>query len=237
MIEVCDRLEGSHGWRAGFLPRNRQIDREFPALLGEGKPCLVTLDYAESRTNEIIDLTKAALNFPHRPPVRILLLAREGGDWWDRLAEAADSHQATAAILRGIDTKTGPYRMTKERIEESDRPVVFREALDGFAQRKNAVTSQVDVPDLTAEFFGKPLFIHLAALSVLRGHPTVDDHELLETALGHERSYWRRLLTSDAMPKHLMPALEQALAYLTLIGGRRSAKDAEGAACADAETV
>ncbi len=95
MIEVCEKLEGSHGWRAGFLARYRQIDRGFLALLRERKPRLVVLDYAESRTEEIITLTKTALHVSDRPLVRLVLLAREGGDWWDRLGEAAVSDLAS----------------------------------------------------------------------------------------------------------------------------------------------
>jgi len=227
MIEVCEKLEGSHGWRAGFLARYRQVDSAFLALLRERKPCLVVLDYAESRTKEIITLTKTALHFVDRPSVRLVLLAREGGDWWDRLGEAADSDLATSAILRGVDTKTGPYRMTKERIEEGDRPTIFREALDDFAKRQKIAAPQIGVPDLSAEFFGKPLFIHLVALSVLRDRVSVDDHELLAAALAHERSYWRRLLTSGGMTEQMLPALEQTIAFLTLTGGMRSAREAK----------
>jgi hypothetical protein len=99
MIEVCDKLEGTLGWRAGFLDRSQEIETGLPGLLREGKPCFVVLDYAESRKSEIVALVKAALNFPARPLFRIALLAREGGDWWDRLLYDNGSDQAVAVIL------------------------------------------------------------------------------------------------------------------------------------------
>ena len=42
-----------------------------------------------------------------------MLLAREGGDWWDQLADAAADHPVAASVLRSPSAKTGPYRMTK----------------------------------------------------------------------------------------------------------------------------
>jgi hypothetical protein len=100
-----------------------------------------------------------------------VLLAREGGDWWDHLADAAGGDPAAAAILRGLETKTGPYRMAEERIEKDDRAAIFHQALGDFANNKNAAVPAIPAPDLSEEVFGNPLFIHLAALANLRGRP------------------------------------------------------------------
>src|SRR5262249_3707140 len=37
LIEVCDQLERSFGWRAGFMDRSQSIASEFATLLREGK--------------------------------------------------------------------------------------------------------------------------------------------------------------------------------------------------------
>jgi tetratricopeptide (TPR) repeat protein len=226
LIEVCDQLE-RHDWRAGFVDRSQSIASGFSALLNEGKPCLVVLDYAESRTNEIVEFTRTALHAPRTPYVRLVLLAREGGDWWDRLADAAGKDQAVSAVLRGFQTKAGPYRMAQERIEKDDRAAIFDEALQDFAASKKLSVPATPAPDLSDDLFGNPLFIHLAALANLGGQPSVDDKELLKMALGHERSYWRQLLNDAGIPDQMMPALEQAIALLTLCGGKRSAKEAK----------
>jgi tetratricopeptide (TPR) repeat protein len=225
LIEVCDRLERRHGWRAGFVDRSQFVGG-FSALLKEGKPCLVVLDYAESRTSLLVELIRAALNMSGSPRVRVVLLAREGGDWWDRLAAGAGSDVAVSAILRGLNTMTGPYRMGRERVDKIHRASVFGEALQDFAAYKNVPVPSVPLPDLSDDVFGNILFIHLAALAYLRGAPGIEGKELLATALGHERSYWRQLMNADDIPQ-MLPGLEQALALLTLCGGKRTAKEAK----------
>ncbi len=161
--------------------------------------------------------------------MRLVLLAREGGDWWDRLSDAAEKDKAVAAILSGFQTKTGPYRMQNERIEIADREGLFRDALEDFAAFKGVPLPSTPAPDLSNDLFGNPLFIHLSALVHLRGGSSVDDKELLATAVGHERSYWRQLLASEGLPDDALPSLEQAMALLTLFGGKRSAKEAKDA--------
>jgi hypothetical protein len=227
LIEVCDKLEQAHGWRAGFMDKTQSIESGFSVLLAEGQPCLVVVDYAESRTTEIVDLVRTTLSSKNIPLVRFVLLAREGGDWWDRIAEAARTDYAAAAILRGVNTKTGPYRMAKERIEPEDRHSLFQDALQDFSNHKNAPVPSISKPDLSSDFFGTPLFIHLSALAHVQGQPNQDGQELLSMALGHERSFWRRLLDCAALPIELLSALEQAVALLTLSNGGRSARQAK----------
>jgi tetratricopeptide (TPR) repeat protein len=45
--------------------------------------------------------------------------------------------------------------------------------------------------------------------------------------IGHERSYWRQLLSDEGMSDEMLPALEQAVALLTLCNGKLAAKDAK----------
>ncbi len=229
LIEVCKRLESAHGWRAGVAKHSQFNSTAFSALMGEGKPCLIVLDYAETRSSEIVKLIRAALDTPNRPNIRLVLLAREGGDWWERLADAAGKDQPVAAVLRSFQTKAGPYRMTEERIENKDRGIVFRQALQDFAKFKKISEPAAPLPDLSDELFGKPLFIHLAALASLRQQPSVSDKELLAMALGHERSYWRQLLSDADLSDEILPPLEQAIALLTLCNGKRSATEAKKA--------
>ena len=57
-------------------------------------PMLLVVDYAETRTG-LGNLLRAVLDDPG--PVRVLLLARSLGEWWDRLAE--ESAPAVAQLL------------------------------------------------------------------------------------------------------------------------------------------
>jgi len=223
LIEVCDKLERAHGWRAGFVDKAQYVENGFVELLAEAKPSLVVLDYAESRTAEIVELIRTCLHSKNVFRVRFVLLAREGGDWWDRIGEAAGSDHNISAILRGVNTKTGPYRMAKERIEVGDRDPLFRDALKDFASRKNVPVPVIPTPDLSNDFFGNPLFIHLSALTHVRDQSSVKAKELLSMALVHERSFWRRLLSSVARAGRNGAAESAALGY-------RAERDAKGPA-------
>ena len=225
MIEVCDQLARLHGWHAGFVDRTKGATRGFASLLSRDVSALIVLDYAEGRTSEIINLTREALYSGTDINMRIVLLARDGRDWWDRIAEQAGDDRALAAVLRSFKTKTGPYPMSKELIEASDRPAFFNEALNAFAAAKKIGLTDVSAPDLTGPQFGMPLFIHLAALAQLRGGPSADEQDLLGATLEHERRYWLALMNDVGMDREYLPALEQALAMLTLCGGKRSAKE------------
>jgi glycosyltransferase involved in cell wall biosynthesis len=226
-IEACHRLEREPGWRTGFLRASEDPEGDFRKFLGEGGDCLVVVDYAETRTGDVIALTRAGLKASPKGKVRLLLLARDGSDWWDRLAEGAMEDAAVAAILRSPSSKTGPYRMSEEPIEPEARSPVFEEALASFARAKGQKAPAVATLDLSADHFGQILFIHLAALASLRGSSAIGDRELLDMAIGHERAYWRHLLEGSGLGQALFDALEQTVALLTLLGGADSAREAK----------
>jgi hypothetical protein len=223
-IEACRRLESEHGWRTGLLRASENLETDFGKFLGEGGDCLVVVDYAETRTGDVIALTRAAFKAPTKSRVRLLLLARDGGDWWDRLGDSAKDDAAVAALLRRPSTKTGPYRMSEESIEPEARSTIFQEALASFAKAKRRDTPSVAPPDLSADHFRQMLFIHLAALASLRGSPAIGDHELLQMAIGHERAYWLHLLEGAGLGEAWLDPIEQAIGLLTLLGGADSGK-------------
>ena len=75
------------------MDRAQPIATGLPALFEEGKPCLLVLDYAESRSKEIVELVRTAVYAKNAPPVRLVLLARAGGDWWNHLAQLCRKRQ------------------------------------------------------------------------------------------------------------------------------------------------
>jgi hypothetical protein len=202
------------------------IESEFSKVLREGRDCLVVVDYAETRTGDVVALVQAALKASGAGKVRLLLLARDGGDWWDRLADGAKD-AAVASILRSPSTKTGPFRMSEEPIEPEARAGVFQEAVAAFAEAKQRPAEAFATPDLSADHFGQILFVHLAALAALRDSTATGDLELLNMALGHERAYWRHLLEGARLGEVWLEGLEEALALLTLVGGANSAREAK----------
>src|SRR5205823_9180178 len=90
-LETCQRMQ-RRGWRAGFLIASEAAHATadlWGALVDQGQPLLVVVDYAESRRAELVALLSAADRSPHGR-VRVVLLARAAGDWWEELKRAGD---------------------------------------------------------------------------------------------------------------------------------------------------
>lgn len=226
-IDICETL-AKHGWMTGFLRPGQDPDRELPALLDLGKSCLIVIDYAETRVEEIVNLTRKILYWSNVPIVRLLLLARGSGDWWKFLGQQAKraDDSTLAAVLSNPSTKQGPFPMGRQPVDEEFRPNLFKEALADFAKTTGREVPDAPVPDLSGEHFQRVLFLHLAALASLRGENVTSDLELLQSALRHERTYWKHLLENEGLKEIWQePAFEQGLALLTLLGGTTSAKE------------
>ena len=62
LIEVCDRLEASHGWRAGFVDRSQAPSIELPALLKEGKTPAQAQEYLKTLFQHVVSQDSSARN-------------------------------------------------------------------------------------------------------------------------------------------------------------------------------
>ena len=223
MIEASRRLEAEHGWVSGFCSSAPDALPKLEALLGSGGNCIVVVDYAETRPGDVVALARAALGERCTGKVRLALVARNAGAWWERLADGKDG--ILKAVLESPNSKTGPYRIDQERVPVGVRAAVFEEALSAFAARKGMPAPDCGCPNLASDPFGEVLFIHLAALAKLRGQAADGDKELIDHAVGHERAYWRRMLSERGIDEARLDDLEQVIALLTLIGGTVTAKD------------
>ena len=156
-----------------------------------GARLLLAVDYAEARTG-LEELLKAAVREEGR--VRVLLLARHAGDWWQRLGAGAgavrDVVAEASASLMPLAEDLSPGLAGEEAV---------RQAVPFFAARLG-----VPAPDaglITVSAGGEPrvLDLHAAALvAVLQsreqpaGSPlAVDTAMVLEALLAHEKHYWR----------------------------------------------
>ena len=223
MIEAARVLTAEHGWESFVYSSAPDALAKFEVLRRSGKNCFVVVDYAETRPSDVVDLARAALSGPRAGKVRLALLARNAGAWWERLADGTDGD--LKLVLESPSSKTGPYRIDEERVSLDLRPQVFGDALKAFATKKGLPTPEGTIPDLASEHFGEVLFIHLAALAKLRGQGPNDDKALIDHALGHERAYWRRMLGECGIKEARLDDLGQVVAHLTLIGGTRTAKE------------
>ncbi len=114
-IDICESLE-KHGWMTGFLRSGHDLDRELPALLDHKKSCLIVIDYAETRVDEIVNLTRKIFYRSDAPIVRLFLLARQ--------AKRADD-TSLAAVLSNPSAKQGPFPMGRHPIDKELRPTLF----------------------------------------------------------------------------------------------------------------
>lgn len=223
MIEVCRELR-RQGWRAGFLTSNLGQISEYTLkqFLANHQMVFVVVDYAETRRREVVELIRAAFDGSKAHRVRIMLLARDAGEWWNRLAT---DHPSIEPFLTGRAV-SGPYRIPEVPLGEQNRESIFHEALEAFAKRLNKAHAGILPPDLSASHFANVLFIHLAAMASLSGERPETAISLLEATLRRERRYWHDAARAQGLPESLYPGLDQAVAIITLQSGANNGAEA-----------
>ncbi|MEV5560382.1 tetratricopeptide repeat protein, partial [Nonomuraea wenchangensis] len=195
----------------------------------EQRQVLVVVDYAETRTGLSGLLHEVAGDEGRR--VRVLLLARSAGEWWQQLGgESARVRQMVAAAGSGIELAE---RVTAGK---SDRDLVA-EAVPCFA----AALGVDPPPAFTVELGDGPhriLDLHAAALVVVlrsrwqaTGAVSVSVEPVLEELLGHERRYWLQSAKARGFMQGAFGlsarVVEQTVAAGTLLGARDRAQAVE----------
>jgi glycosyltransferase involved in cell wall biosynthesis/tetratricopeptide (TPR) repeat protein len=239
LLEVCRKL--GPDWRAGFLVGDcpvAEIPTRLTPLLRQHAQVLIVVDYAETRRAEVAALVEAALPSPDRR-VRIVLLARDAGEWWDRLAT---DYPNCERIFAGT-ASSGPYPLPPLHVGVTDRDAAYFAALKEFAARLGIADVEAHAqarPDLSADHFGSPLYVQMAALLALRGERSGTASGLTDGLLRHEEHYWSRLGAANGIPDGGRAAT-YLLALATLSGGIATAREArhlyessDGPACDNA---
>ena len=141
------------GWDAGLADDQR---RDGAATTRLQRPTLVVVDDADLRTGLISALVDYLLWDDTGPEVRLLLLARAAGAWWDRLVRQQDL--ADAYTVLDLD---------RHPVPPADRAEHFRSASTAFAAYHDPGTPTADMPpqaELDDPAYAEPLLIHIAAL-------------------------------------------------------------------------
>ena len=128
------------------------MDARWESLRKLNQSLLIVVDYAETRQAAFLALLRASLQKPAEQPVRMLLLARDGGEWWDNLPSRDPQCEA---LLSGYAT-SGPFQLPALYAAEQDRQAAYRKAIEAFAQALK-VDAPDTVPDLLGEHFERPL--------------------------------------------------------------------------------
>ena len=199
------------GWAGGFLANrmaagtgkddHRQPALELALRLREAtRPAMVAVDYAETRPEEIRTLIDVLADAVLANPVRILLLSRAAGAWWDNLVETLGPQAARPISLPPL-TEVGQSRqdayaaaatgLARHLAALPDSPIGQPQ---GQSWTALAAKLAANPPGLNDPRLGNALSLQIAAmvslLAAATGQPpaTFGEADLVR----HERGYLRR---------------------------------------------
>jgi pSer/pThr/pTyr-binding forkhead associated (FHA) protein len=190
---------------------------------GRKGPVMLVIDYAETRTG-LSDLLRAVA--ADDGIVRVLLLARAAGEWWDRLA-------ADEPAVRDLVTQAGHEQPLAVAVSEdqSDEDLM-RAATQAFAKALGIAVPPHGAVQAPAGAV-RILDLHAAALvAVLRsdgqGSVPLSVTDVVDELLGHEERFWQGtaqnlglLAGPDGMT---VTTLRQIVTAAALLGARSQAQ-------------
>jgi glycosyltransferase involved in cell wall biosynthesis len=225
LIEACNRLS-DEVWKAGFLTSEltlAELERRFTAELPSKDKWFIVVDYAETRRDQVAALVELAQRFAS-VTIKIVMLARDAGEWWERLA--AD-YPKCEKVFAGAATSP-PQSIQRLLPSLTDRIAGYQEAIRaygdrlGFANIDNYIDS---FPELEAEHFSRPLYLQMAALLALHGERADSPNGLTDGILRHEFRYWKGIALSERSEDGAR-LIGQLMASATLTGGLQTERDA-----------
>ncbi|WP_131740504.1 tetratricopeptide repeat protein [Actinomadura roseirufa] len=183
--ELCRRMREA-GWEAGRLA---EIGKGLGKTVADtAVPLLLVVDYAETRTGELGRFLARVARRDHGPPVRVLLLARTAGEWWEQF-------RAASAETEDLLADCAVHRLEPLAPGAELRAEEFAVARAEFAAALSVKPPAEPAPDLSGA--ETVLAVHVAALtSVLQSGaaamPALEGERPETVLLKHEEHYWRR---------------------------------------------
>ncbi|TLP64098.1 tetratricopeptide repeat protein [Microbispora triticiradicis] len=221
------------GWvvLAAHHRRDRSTAAEFEVpTFEEAAGVLVVVDYAERwDTADLLTLLRDA-HLPGRLPVRVLLLARPAGTWWDSLRGRMQR-----------DLGLTPGRRELEPLEQETgvtRAGLFRAARDRFAELLQVPgAGSVAVPSALErhEAYRLVLTVHMAALAAVlaaeRGQqPPADPVQVSQFLLARERDHWEAMASPRRdRPLATSPEAMGQIVYTATLTGPLGYQDGKAA--------
>ncbi len=237
-LEVVTALRAA-GWHGGMVPRaalektgirgehdaDARLKRFFDARGERG--ALLVLDYAEGRVGQIERITKAALTAPKGGPIRIVLLARSAGEWWDDLlAESRDIQllfeQSSLSGIGSDIARDGRHNFFQTAAVAFAQVLAAAQARDDPLLGRSWDTRPIPARRLAAPEVGSPLSLAFEAFLHVRG-VQAESSPLAEMAR-EEKRHWARALKIKASDTARMGdlrvgAVHRCAATLTLTRG------------------
>jgi len=191
---LADELASRLRWASARLDDRTKLPT------GIREPLLVIMDYAEMRPEQVGQVILGALAEPGNVTVRILLLARSSGDWWQRLRiqnAALDIALAGATI-----SELGALESSSEGRQHAfiDALADYDAALTAMALPHVAPT-EVASPDFADPRLGTALRVQMTALAGLLGMHHRDEGPE-NVILRHESHYWMRTAVHHGVTVH-----------------------------------
>jgi tetratricopeptide (TPR) repeat protein len=222
-LAVANEWEAcGHEWRR--VDAGQESDAVTAARGVTTGPVLLLVDYAETRTN-LEEMLRAVLADPS--PIRVLLVARSLGEWWDRLKE-----KSAYAIVRLL-SETEPIILTEQVSQEISQAKLVADAVPQFARALGCASPlpvQLELPVRPVPI----LVLHTAALIAVlrfrddpaRSLSVIVGEGLLDELLEHESRYWRRKAAAVGLPED-GALLKPVTAVAALLGADDLADAAE----------
>ncbi|WP_406368172.1 tetratricopeptide repeat protein [Streptomyces sp. NBC_01546] len=219
---------------AVLWPKANATTEQLAEVRHVARPLLAVLDYVETRTEQLAALVEAAADHPGTTPLKLLLLARTGGDWWRQASTAtrlAEDYLATAPTRLLTPLENDPVRRSDHYRDAARALAAALPRVDGLTGHDwPAAASCLLLPRLDQDAYGNALTLHMTALADLletiepggiRRHgaarPVAADVE--DRLLRHESRYWRQNAAALGLTPGLsLPTLETALAAAHLTG-------------------
>jgi ABC-type multidrug transport system ATPase subunit len=215
--ELC-RIMLNRGWYAGVV---RELDS---ASSWEGfdprQPTLIVFDYAEPTATAAGRLAWSLRHRRDRPRVRILLVGRDLGTWWEQV-EAQSGHMVS-------EQRREIWTLGELGDHELDRVLHAETAVTDFAKELNL--PECPAPDVSAAAFVNPLLIHIAVLLQLRsfseGGLTLvasAKRDILARLIDREEKRWLEARERFGLDARLRPrTARQVLSAITLTAPARA---------------
>jgi tetratricopeptide (TPR) repeat protein len=212
-LRLGDELE-ANGWQPLWIPRGSERDA-VEAVHTMGQPCVLVADYVETRS-ELVGLLDDMAADQDGPDLRVVLLARSAGEWWQQLLASVEG-RAAALLEADAPIMLGPVR------SEGGPQELFDDAVAAFAQKMG--TGRPDVSLVLSDTEPVVLVVHAAALLAVVDyvtgarprHQAISGQEVLEALLRYEGRYWTRSAASRGLDLDVS-VLRLAVAVGCLVG-------------------
>ncbi|MER6452490.1 tetratricopeptide repeat protein [Streptomyces sp900105245] len=225
-------------WAVLWL-RADAADGSLDVVASATAPALIVVDYAETRTSQLTDLCQAlarhGIGIGAGTALKVLLLARTAGDWWQTL-------QAKTPAAEELLDGTPVMQLNALEAGSGNRLDGYREAADSFAGQlpfvqgwhhhdwptlAHQLNEGISAAAVVKEGMDTALTLHMTALADLLDAAQPPDATtgprpdtgVEDRLLHHERRYWENSAVARSLhPALTMDTLTHALASVFLLG-------------------